>query len=56
MLNLAVMLEDSAREVPDRIAVIFNDTKLTYAQVNARPTRSPMGWSPRASVGATRWP
>ncbi len=35
MLNLAVLLEDSTREVPDRTAVIFNDTKLTYAQVNA---------------------
>ncbi len=35
MLNLAVLLEDSAREVPDRTAVIFNDMKLTYAQVNA---------------------
>ena len=34
MLNLAVLLEDSVREVPDRVAVIFNDTKLTYAQVN----------------------
>lgn len=35
MLNLAVLLEDSVREVPDRIAVIFNEMKLTYAQVNA---------------------
>ena len=34
MLNLAVLLEDSARELPDRPAVVFNDTKLTYAQVN----------------------
>ena len=34
MLNLAVLLEDSTREVPDRVAVIFNETKLTYAQVN----------------------
>ncbi len=35
MLNLAVMLEDSARRVPDREAVVFNDTRLTYAQVDA---------------------
>ncbi len=35
MLNLAVMLEDSARRVPDRDAVVFNDTRLTYAQVDA---------------------
>ena len=34
MLNLAVLLEDSAREVPSRDAVVFNETKLTYAQVN----------------------
>ena len=34
MLNLAVLLEDSAREVPNRDAVIFNDIKLNYAQVN----------------------
>src|SRR4051812_15219442 len=35
VLNLAVMLEDSARRVPDRDAVVFNDTRLTYAQVDA---------------------
>ncbi len=35
MLNLAVMLEDSARKVPDRDAIVFNDTRLTYAQVDA---------------------
>lgn len=34
MLNLAVLLEDSAREVPERTAVIFNEMKLSYAQVN----------------------
>jgi long-chain acyl-CoA synthetase len=36
MLNLAVLLEDSAREVPDRIAVICNDLKFTYAEINAQ--------------------
>ena len=35
MLNLAVLLEDSAREVPAKTAVIFNDMKLSYAAVNA---------------------
>ena len=35
MLNLAVMLEDSARRVPEREAIVFNDTRLTYAQVDA---------------------
>ncbi|HZD10958.1 MAG TPA: long-chain fatty acid--CoA ligase [Candidatus Binatia bacterium] len=35
MLNLAVLLEDSAREAPDHTAVIYNDMKFTYRQVNA---------------------
>lgn len=35
MLNLAVLLEDSAREAPDHTAVILNETRLTYAEVNA---------------------
>jgi long-chain acyl-CoA synthetase len=35
MLNLAILLEDSAREVPERTAVIFEETKLSYAEVNA---------------------
>ena len=35
MLNLSVFLEQSAREHPDRTAIIFNDAKYTYAQVNA---------------------
>ncbi len=34
MLNLAILLEDSVREAPNHNAVIFNETKLTYAQVN----------------------
>ena len=36
MLNLAVLLEDSALNVPERIAVICGDVKLTYAQVEAK--------------------
>lgn len=35
MLNLATLLEESTRRYPDRLAVIFNDSRLTYAQVNA---------------------
>ena len=34
MLNLAVMLEDSARRVPDRDAIVFGPTRLTYAAVD----------------------
>jgi long-chain acyl-CoA synthetase len=35
MLNLAVLLEDSAREVPGRTAIIFEGTTLSFAEVNA---------------------
>src|SRR2546423_1115391 len=35
MLNLAILLEDSAREVPERIAIVLEETKLSYAAVNA---------------------
>jgi long-chain acyl-CoA synthetase len=35
MLNLSVLLEDSARNFPDRDALVLGDTRLTYAQVNA---------------------
>src|SRR5688500_14308525 len=35
MLNLAVLLEDSAREVPDRDAVVAGELRLTYAELNA---------------------
>ena len=35
MLNLSVLLEDSARRYPDKEAFIFNATTLTYAQINA---------------------
>ncbi|HEY3141580.1 MAG TPA: long-chain fatty acid--CoA ligase [Acidimicrobiales bacterium] len=34
MLNLSVFLDDSAREVPDRPALIRGDTVLTYGAVN----------------------
>ena len=35
MLNLSILLEDSARRYPDRAAVVLGDTRLTYAQVDA---------------------
>ncbi|HVE57683.1 MAG TPA: long-chain fatty acid--CoA ligase [Pyrinomonadaceae bacterium] len=36
MLNLAVLLEDSARNVPDRTAVICGEAQFTYAEINAK--------------------
>jgi len=35
MLNLAILLEDSAREEPQRDAIVFNETRLSYAALNA---------------------
>ncbi|HEY0001839.1 MAG TPA: long-chain fatty acid--CoA ligase [Actinoplanes sp.] len=35
MLNLSILLEDSARTHPQRSAVVLGDQRLTYAQVNA---------------------
>ncbi|MBZ4015033.1 long-chain-fatty-acid--CoA ligase [Streptomyces purpurogeneiscleroticus] len=35
MLNLSILLEDSARKYPDRDAVVLGPTRLTYSQVNA---------------------
>ncbi len=34
MLNLSVILEDSARRTPEKIAYIFGETRLTYKQIN----------------------
>ncbi|MBS1793545.1 MAG: long-chain fatty acid--CoA ligase [Acidobacteria bacterium] len=39
MLNLAVLLEDSARAVPDRVAVVCHDREFTYAEIDARANR-----------------
>ncbi|MEU4236717.1 long-chain fatty acid--CoA ligase [Actinoplanes sp. NPDC026619] len=35
MLNLSVLLEDSARNYPERAAVVLGEQRLNYAQVNA---------------------
>ncbi len=34
MLNLSVLLEDSARKFPNKEAFVFMDTSLSYAQIN----------------------
>jgi long-chain acyl-CoA synthetase len=39
MLNLAMLLETSARAYPDHDAVVTGDLRLTYAQVNAAANR-----------------
>jgi long-chain acyl-CoA synthetase len=39
MLNLAVLLEDSARHVPDRDAVVHGSTRLSYAELDAKASR-----------------
>ena len=35
MLNLAILLEDSAREVPERTAIVCGETRMSYAELNA---------------------
>ena len=35
MLNLSILLEDSARRYPNRDAVVLGEVRLTYAQVDA---------------------
>lgn len=39
MLNLATLLESSARSVPDRDAVVLGDKRLTYAELDAAACR-----------------
>ncbi|MCB0130920.1 MAG: long-chain fatty acid--CoA ligase [Caldilineaceae bacterium] len=47
MLNLAVFLENSARDVPGRKAVIFGETELNYAQVNGAANQVANGLAAR---------
>ncbi|SNQ49821.1 Long-chain-fatty-acid--CoA ligase [Frankia canadensis] len=39
MLNLAVVLESTARDLPDRDAVVLGGRRLTYARLNAAASR-----------------
>ncbi len=48
MLNLATLLEETARERPQHTAVIFNEMKLPYAMVNAAANQVANGL---ASIG-----
>ena len=45
MLNLAMLLESSTRANPGQLAVIFNDTKLSYAQLNGAANQLANGLS-----------
>jgi len=47
MLNLAVLLEDSARNVPDRVAVACGPARLTYAELDAAASRVAAGLAAR---------
>src|SRR5690349_22731676 len=47
MLNLAVLLEDSARSVPDRDAVVCGTARLTYAELDAAASRVAAGMATR---------
>ncbi|MEO1653118.1 MAG: AMP-binding protein, partial [Bacteroidota bacterium] len=35
MFNLSVVLEDSARRLPEKMAFVFGDTELSFSQINA---------------------
>jgi long-chain acyl-CoA synthetase len=37
--NLAVILQESARRAPDKVAVILDDVRLTYAELDALSDR-----------------
>jgi long-chain acyl-CoA synthetase len=39
MLNLAVLLEDSARNIPDTYAVVHGKTRLTYQELDAKASQ-----------------
>lgn len=47
MLNLAMIVEDHARKRPAREAVVFGDTRLTYAQLNAMANQVANGLAAR---------
>ncbi len=50
MLNLALLLEDSARKYPSKAAFTFGDVTLTYAQVNGAANQVANGLRSRGIV------
>lgn len=47
MLNLAVVLEQTAREFPDRVALVLGGTRMSYAEVDAAAALVAAGLSAR---------
>ena len=47
MLNLAVLLEDSARALPDRDAVVHGATRMSYSQLDAAASQVAAGLAAR---------
>ncbi|WP_416985997.1 long-chain-fatty-acid--CoA ligase [Streptomyces sp. T028] len=56
MLNLAVLLEDTARTQPDRTAVVLGERRLTYAELDAAANRVAAGLLARGIRGGDRVP
>jgi len=54
MLNLAIVLEGTARELPDRVAVVGADMTLTYAQLDAASSRVANALASRGVVKGDR--
>ncbi|HZC79800.1 MAG TPA: AMP-binding protein, partial [Ktedonobacterales bacterium] len=50
MLNLAMLLEDNAAKHPDRDAIVFGGTRLTYAHLNAAACQVANGLRARGIV------
>ena len=55
MLNLSVLLEDAARETPDREAVVFGDLRLSYSFIDSVANQVANLLRSRGIGPATRW-
>ena len=54
-LNLAVILEESTRRNPDKVAIILDDFKMTYAQLNEAANQVANALSAPASRPGSGW-
>ncbi len=55
MTNLAEFLENSAQSYPDRTAIVFGDTRLSYPQVNGAANQVANLLVSRGIRPGTRW-